>query len=71
MKVNNNWNRDEFMAFFRKEECLNTLSTADRKEVFSTILSGSTDFNKDFLNEILIDYCVDNLEVIEKNNGKK
>jgi hypothetical protein len=32
---------------------------------------GSSDFSKDFFDEILADYSVDNLEVIEINNSKK
>jgi len=60
--------RDDFMAFFRNEECLNALSVADRKEVFSFILLGSSDFTKKLLDDILSDYCVENLEVVEYGN---
>ena len=57
--------RDEFMAFFRDNECLNTLSAADRVEVFSQILLGSSDFTKELLDDILSDYNVGHLEVID------
>jgi hypothetical protein len=57
--------RDDFMTFFRDDESLNTLSADDRVEVFSTILAGSSDFTKELFDEILRDYCVSNLEVIE------
>ena len=57
--------RDEFMAFFRNEESINTLSPDDRIEVFSTILLGNSDFKKKLFNEIFSDYCVDHLEIIE------
>lgn len=57
--------REDFMNFFRDDQKLNELTNDDRVEVFSTILSGSSNFSKDFLNEILSDYCVDSLEVIE------
>ena len=57
--------RDEFMAFFRDEESINTLSPDDRDEVFSTILLGSSDFKKKLFDEIFSDYCVSHLEVIE------
>ena len=63
--------REDFMKFFRDTEKLNELTPDDRVEVFRTILLGSSDFSKDLLNEILGDYCVDNLEVIEINNGEK
>jgi hypothetical protein len=56
------------MASFRDEECLNTLSVADRKEVFSYILLGSSDFTKKLLDDILSDYCVEHLEVEEHDN---
>jgi hypothetical protein len=57
--------RDDFMAFFRDDECLNTLSVADRIEVFSQILLGSSDFTAKLLNDVLADYCVDHIEVVE------
>lgn len=59
------------MRFFRDTEKLNELTTDDRIEIFRTILLGSSDFSKDLFDEILADYSVDNLEVIEINNGKK
>jgi hypothetical protein len=57
--------RDDFMTFFRDDESLNMLSADDRVEVFSTILTGSSDFTKELFDEILRDYCVSNLKVIE------
>lgn len=62
--------REDFMKFFRDDEKLNELTVDDRVEIFRTILVGSSDLTKDLLNEILGDYCVDNLEVIEINNGE-
>lgn len=61
--------REDFMKFFRDDEKLNELTVDDRIEIFRTILVGSSDLTKDSLNEILGDYCVDNLKVIEINNG--
>ena len=63
--------REGFMKFFRDTEKLKELTPDDRVEIFRTILLGSSDFSKDLLNEVLGDYCVDNLEVIEINNGEK
>jgi hypothetical protein len=60
--------RDEFMAFFRNEESINTLSPDDRIEVFSTILLGNSDFKKKLFDEIFSDYCVDHLDVIENKS---
>jgi hypothetical protein len=62
---------EDFMRYFRDTEKLNELTTDDRIEIFRTILLGSSDFSKDLFDEILADYSVDNLEVIEINNGKK
>ena len=63
--------REGFMKFFRDTEKLKELTPDDRVEIFRTILLGSSDFSKNLLNEVLGDYCVDNLEVIDRNNGKK
>lgn len=63
--------RDDFMKFYRDTDKLNGLTIDDRIEIFRTILVGSSDLTKDLLNEILDDYCVDNLEIIERTNGKK
>lgn len=63
--------REDFMKFFRDTEKLNELTPDDRVEIFRTILLGSSDLTMDLLNEILGDYSVDNLEVIEINNGEK
>ncbi|MCA6368239.1 MAG: hypothetical protein IM618_14445 [Cytophagales bacterium] len=57
--------RDQFMAFFRSSESLEKLSVADRKEVFSTILLGSSDITKALLDSVISDYCVENLQVTE------
>ncbi len=60
--------RDDFMSFFRDDECLNTLSAADSIEVFSQILIGSSDFTAKLLNDVLSEYCVDHKEVVEYDN---
>lgn len=58
--------RQDFMSFFRDDEKLNTLSTDDRIEVFSSILSGSSDITIELLQELLQDYGVDNIVVYDK-----
>jgi len=65
MKDSKELNRDDFMTFFRDDEKLNQLSVDDRIEVFKTILTGSSDLSKELLDEVLSDYCVSNLKVIE------
>ncbi len=62
---------EDFMRFFRDTEKLNELTPDDRIEIFRTILLGSSDFSKDLIDEILADYAVDHLEVVEINNGIK
>ena len=59
--------REHFMRFFRVDEKLNELTVDDRIEIFKTILAGSSDFTKELLNDILDDYSVSNLEVIENS----
>lgn len=63
--------REDFMNFFRDSEKLNELTPDDRVEIFRTILVGSSDITMNLLNDVLQDYCVDNLEVIEIENGEK
>jgi hypothetical protein len=63
--------REDFMNFFRDEEKLNELTVEDRIEIFRYILIGSSDFTKELLDEILSDYCVENLEIIEIKNDKE
>jgi hypothetical protein len=63
--------REDFINFFRDDEKLNQLTVDDRIEIFRTTLVGSSDLTKDLLNEILEDYSVSNLKIIEINNDKK
>ena len=62
---------EDFMKFFRDTEKLNELTPDDRVEIFRTILVGSSDITMNLLNDVLGDYCVENLEVIEIKNGEK
>lgn len=62
--------RENFMKFFRDEEKLDELSVDDRNEIFRYILAGNSDFTKKLLDEIFSDYCVENLEILEIQNGK-
>ncbi|SHJ52204.1 hypothetical protein SAMN05444337_2145 [Flavobacterium haoranii] len=70
MNIKNVMTREDFMRFFRNTEKLNELTVDDRIEIFRTILVGSSDLTKDLLNEILGDYNVNNLEIIEVTNDK-
>jgi hypothetical protein len=63
--------REDFMAFFRNEESLNKLSADDRIEIFSTILLGSSDFNKKLFDDIFSDYGINHLSIIEIDNGER
>ncbi|MCF8259484.1 MAG: hypothetical protein K9J12_01805 [Melioribacteraceae bacterium] len=64
-------NREEFMQFFRDDEKLNELTPDDRDEIFRTILLGSCDITKELLEEIISDYSVSNLKVINVNGGEE
>lgn len=63
--------REEMMIFFRDNEKLNDLTPDDRFEIFRTILLGSSDFSKKLIDEMLSDYNIDNISVIEDNVDKK
>ena len=69
MNLGNHIDRNDFMSFFRNTERLNTLSNDDRLEVFSYILSGSSDISKELLESIICDYSQGTLKVIELDHG--
>jgi hypothetical protein len=60
--------RDVFMAFFRDDERLQTLTADDRIEIFSQILIGDSDFSKEFIESVLSDYSVWALRVEKVEN---
>jgi len=64
-------NREEFMQFFRDDEKLNELTPDDRIEIFRTILVGSFDFTKELIEDVISDYSVSNLKVMNINNDEK
>ncbi len=59
--------RDAFMAFFRDDERLQTLTADDRIEIFGQILTGSSDFTKELLDSVLEDYGVTHLRTVEED----
>ncbi|PQL94363.1 hypothetical protein [Apibacter adventoris] len=63
-------NRDNFMRFFRDDNMLNSLSVDDRIEIFSTILLGKTDITFELLNNLLIEYDVEDLEIKKEKKWK-
>lgn len=63
--------REDFMAFFRDDEKLKLLTTDDRIEIFSQILPGNSDFTKGLLDEVLSDYGVCDLIIIEEKKWLK
>jgi len=69
--IENKIKRKDFMSFFRDDEQLNTLSNDDRIEVFSHILSGSSDFTKELLEKVLSDYSVSKLIIIDTSDDEE
>jgi hypothetical protein len=57
------------MAFFRDDEMLNQLSVDDRLEIFESILIGNSDFTAERLQQILNDYQVEHIEIIERSTA--
>lgn len=66
IKNDNVITRDQFMDAFRSNEFLNSLTPDDRREIFSQVLLGSSDLTKEFLEKVLQDYNVSNIEIIRK-----
>ena len=64
MNSNKNMDREQFMLFFRDDEKLNTITVEDRVEIFRTVLVGSSDLTKELLNELLIDYGMEDINVM-------
>ena len=64
-------NREGFMWFFRDDEKLNELTPDDRMEIFRTILVGSSDITKKLLNDVISDYSVSSLKVIDIENDQE
>ena len=59
--------REDFMEFFRNDDLLTLLTVDDRIEIFSSILLGESDFTKKLLDQILSDYGVSHLIIIDRN----
>jgi hypothetical protein len=59
--------RKDFMEFFRNDDLLTLLTVDDRIEIFSSILLGDGDFTKELLDQILSDYGVNHLVIIDSN----
>ena len=57
--------RDQFMEFFRSDDFNQQMSVEDCREVFATVLKGSSDFTAEFLNEILSDYSVGDVIAVQ------
>jgi hypothetical protein len=62
--------REDFMTFFRNDELLTLLTTDDRIEIFSSILMGDGDFTKELLDQVLRDYDVSHLIIVDRNSKK-
>lgn len=71
MNNNQTISKEIFMSFFRDSEKLSELTSVDRIEILRTIFLGSSDLTKDLLTDILNDYSVENIEVIELNSSER
>jgi phosphopantetheine adenylyltransferase len=65
MNSNKIASREDFMNFFRNDEKINLLTPDDRVEIFSQILLGSSDITKKILEDLIVDYNVENLLITE------
>lgn len=55
-----------FMSQFRDDDFLNSLSTENREELFLQALPGSSDITVELLKELLADYDVDNIVILDR-----
>lgn len=62
--------REDFMNFFRDTDKLNELTPDDRVEIFLSVLLGKIDITKELLDELVANYSVSNLEIIEIQDDK-
>ena len=63
--------REDFMAFFRDDEKLNSLTLEDRIEIFSYVLPGSSDITVELLDSLLSDYSVPDILVLKVENAEE
>jgi len=57
--------REEFMEYWRSDESSEELTVDDRMEIFTEAPVGASDITKEVLDNILVDYCITNLEIID------
>ncbi|TXI83195.1 MAG: hypothetical protein E6Q38_03920 [Crocinitomicaceae bacterium] len=69
--MNEQITREQFMEFFRNDDLINTLSTDDRIELFSSILAGSSDFKLELFEQLFADYGVNHLAVVQVEKHKQ
>ena len=69
--MNEQITREQFMEFFRNDDLINTLSTDDRIEVFSSILAGSSVFKLELFEQLFADYEVNHLTVVQVEKHKQ
>lgn len=60
--------REDFMDFFRDDEKLNLLTADDRVEIFAQILLGNSDFTKELLESVLLDYDVTDIKIVDADD---
>jgi len=57
--------KHQFMKFFRDNDCLAELTIDERKELFKYSLAGSMDLTKELINDVLSDYGIDSIKVVD------
>jgi len=59
--------REQFMEFFRSEDFHSKVTPDDCVEIFRTVLTGSSDITKELINDVISDYCADNVQAIDSD----
>jgi len=63
--------REQFLDYWRSSKSDEELSADDRNELFVSAPMGACDVDKKTLDEIISDFCIENLMVIEANDDNE
>ena len=56
-------NREEFMTFFRRDDFHTLITPDDAHEIFMSVLHGSSDINKELIDNLLHNYDLDRVDI--------
>ena len=57
--------KNEFLEFFNSDDFYENFNDSELKDIFLTVLRGSLDITPQLLNELITDYNVDNIKIVQ------